>query len=72
MIHSVIAGNHGNVHNLVNEMEAIQGLQEMYINSLVEETKMSKTRMKKMLERKVNVYLSAEEAVELGIADEII
>jgi ATP-dependent Clp protease protease subunit len=72
MIHSVIAGNHGNVHNLVNEMEAIQGLQEMYINSLVEETKMSKTRMKKMLERKVNVYLSAEEAIELGIADEII
>ena len=72
MIHSVIAGNHGNVHNLVNEMEAIQGLQEMYINSLVEEKKMSKTRMKKMLERKVNVYLSAEEAVELGIADEII
>jgi len=72
MIHSVIAGNHGNVHNLVNEMEAIQGLQEMYINSLVEETNMSKTRMKKMLERKVNVYLSAEEAVELGIADEII
>ena len=72
MIHSVIAGNHGNVHNLVNEMEAIQGLQEMYINSLVEETKMTKTQMKKMLERKVNVYLSAEEAVELGIADEII
>jgi ATP-dependent Clp protease protease subunit len=72
MIHSVIAGNHGNVHNLVNEMEAIQGLQEMYVNSLVEETKMTKPQMKKMLERKVNVYLSAEEAVELGIADEII
>ena len=72
MIHSVIAGNHGNVHNLVNEMEAIQGLQEMYVNSLVDETKMTKTQMKKMLERKVNVYLSAEEAVELGIADEII
>ena len=72
MIHSVIAGNHGNIHNLVNEMEAIQALQEMYVNSLVEETKMTKIRMKKMLERKVNVYLSAEEAVELGIADEII
>jgi len=72
MIHSVIAGNHGNIHNLVNEMEAIQALQEMYVNSLVEETNMTETRMKKMLERKVNVYLSAEEAVELGIADEII
>ena len=72
MIHSVIAGNHGNVHNLVNEMEAIQDLQEMYVNSLVEETKMTKSQMKKMLERKVNVYLSAEEAIELGIADLII
>jgi len=28
--------------------------------------------LKNMLERKVNVYLSAEEAIEYGIADEII
>ena len=33
---------------------------------------MTKKQLKNMLERKVNVYLSAEEAVELGIADEII
>jgi ATP-dependent protease ClpP protease subunit len=33
---------------------------------------MSKTQLKKMLDRKVNVYLSAEEAVELGIADIIV
>ena len=72
MIHSVIAGNHGNVHNLVNEMEAIQDLQEMYINCLVEETKMTKSQLKNMLERKVNVYLSAEKAVALGIADIIV
>jgi ATP-dependent protease ClpP protease subunit len=39
---------------------------------LVAETKMTKTTLKNMLERKVNVYLSAEEAVELGIADIII
>jgi len=69
MIHSVIAGNHGPLHNLVNEMEAIQQLQDMYINSLVAETKMTKSQLKKMLERKVNIYLTAEEAIELGIAD---
>ena len=72
MIHSVMGGNHGSLHNLVNEMEAIQDLQEMYINCLVEETKMTKSQLKNMLERKVNVYLSAEEAIEYGIADEII
>ena len=72
MIHSVIAGSHGSLHNLLNEMEAVEQLQRMYINSLVAETKMTKKQIKNMLERKVNVYLSAEEAVELGIADIIV
>ena len=72
MIHSVIAGSHGSLHNLLNEMEAVEQLQQMYIDSLVAETKMTKKQLKKMLERKVNVYLSAEEAVELGIADIIV
>jgi len=72
MIHSVAAGNHGDLHSLVNEIEALQDLQEMYINCLVQETKMTKSQLKKMLERKVNVYLSAERAVELGIADIIV
>ena len=72
MIHSVIAGNHGSLPNLINEMEAIQDLQELYIDRLVEETKMTKKQMKKLLEQKVNIYLSAEEAVKYGIADIIV
>jgi ATP-dependent Clp protease protease subunit len=72
MIHSVIGGNHGSLHNMMNEMEAIEELQDMYCDCLVSETKLTRGKLKKMLERKVNVYLSAEEAVELGIADIII
>ena len=72
MIHSVIGGNHGSLHNMVNEMEAIEQLQEMYCDALISETKLSRKQLRKMLERKVNVYLTAEEAVELGIADIII
>ena len=72
MIHSVMGGNQGDLHNMLNEMEAIEQLQQMFVNCLVEETKMTKSQLKKMLDRKVNVYLSAEEAVELGIADIII
>jgi ATP-dependent protease ClpP protease subunit len=53
-------------------LEAIQQIQEEYINALVSETKMTNKSIKKMLQRKVNIYLSAEEAVELGIADIII
>ena len=72
MIHSVIAGNHGPLHNLLNEMGAVEQIQKMYIDCLVAETDLSKKQIKKLLERKVNVYLSAEEAVEYGIADIII
>ena len=72
MIHSVMGGNHGSLHNMMNEMEAIEQLQDMYCDALIAETKLTRAKLKKMLERKVNVYLSAEEAVELGIADEII
>jgi len=72
MIHSAMAGSHGSLPNLLNELEALQQIQEDYISALSAETKMTKEEIKKMLERKVNVYLSAEEAVELGIADIII
>jgi len=72
MIHSVIGASHGELHNLVNEMEEIQKLQETYIDCLIKETKMTKRQLKKMLQRKVNVYLTAEKAIELGIADIIV
>ena len=32
MIHSVLGANHGSLHNMINEMEAIEQLQNMYIN----------------------------------------
>ena len=72
MIHAVNAGNAGALHDLVNEMEAIQNIQEMYIDALVNETSMTKTQLRKLIEKKVNVYLSAQEAVDLGIADVVI
>jgi len=72
MVHNVIAGNHGSLPNLTNELEAIQQLQDDYVDALVQNTKLSKKKLKKLLNEKVNVYLSAEEAVEYGIADIII
>jgi ATP-dependent Clp protease protease subunit len=72
MIHSVAAGNHGNLQDLTNELGAIQDLQDMYTNCLVAETDMTEGDIKDMLNRNVNVYLSAVEAVKLGIADIIV
>ena len=72
MIHSVMGGNAGSLHDMMNEMDAIENLQQMYIDCLVTETKLTESKIKKMLERKVNIYLSAEEAIEHGIADHLV
>ena len=71
MLHSVIGGHHGAYHNLENEFEEVKWIQNQHIDALVEETDMSKKYLKRLMGRKVNVYFTAEEAVELGIADEI-
>ena len=72
MIHAVSAGSMGTIHNLQNEMEEIQNIQDAYITALCAETLLTKRQLKKMLDQKVNVYLTAEEAVEYGLADEVI
>lgn len=71
MIHSVVGGTHGAMHNLENEMDEIRWMQEKYIETLVSESDMTKAMVKKMLGRKVNIYLTAQQAVEYGIADEV-
>lgn len=72
MLHSVVGSSYGSIDNLENEMDEIKWLQEQHVKCLIEETKMTKRYIKKLLNKKVNVYLTAEEAVQLGIADIII
>jgi len=72
MIHSVIAGNHGSLHNLENELSEIKKMQEIYLQSLADATNMTKKQLKSFMRRKQNVYLNAEEAIKLGIADKIL
>lgn len=72
MIHSVNGGSIGELHNLENEMEQMKNLQDMYIQCLSNETSMTKRQIQTLINRKVNVYLSSEEAIEKGLADEVL
>ena len=69
MIHGVQAGQHGYLADVENEFKETRAIQRMYIKALAEETSMSEAYVKKLMNRKTNVYLDAEEAVKLGIAD---
>jgi ATP-dependent Clp protease protease subunit len=72
MVHQVSAGTSGPHHEMMNEIQEIEYTQQKYIKCLAAETKMSEMFIKKLFERKVNIYLSDEEAVRYGIADIII
>ena len=72
MIHSVISGTHGSLHDLDNEMREVRYTQDQYIEVLCNETNLTEEQIREMFSKNVNVYLTAEEAVEYGIADEII
>jgi ATP-dependent Clp endopeptidase proteolytic subunit ClpP len=72
MIHGVAAGAGGQIQDIDNEMGEIKLIQDQYITSLAKESAMTKTYIKNLLKKKLNVYISAEEAVDLGIADTIV
>ena len=60
------------LHATKNEIEEIKWLQERYISCLECNTKLSRKKIQKMLSKQVDVYISADEAVEYGIVDKII
>jgi len=72
MLHSVISGHHGSFPNIENEMKETKELQEMYFDFLCSCTKLTRKKIKKLLLNNVDVYLSAEEAIKYGIADELL
>ena len=72
MIHSVIGGSIGPMHQLDNEMKEVKSIQESYIKAICEETNLTERKLRGLLKKKVNVYLTAEEAIEYGFADIIV
>jgi len=72
MIHSVNGGYHGSFLNMENEISEVRWIQSQYVKCLAAETNLSEKRIRKFLKKNVDVYLSAEEAIEHGIADVVI
>ena len=72
MLHNVMAGTGGTIFSMENELEEIKWVQERYIETLANYTKLTPAKIKKLLKSQKDVYISAEEAIKMGIADEII
>jgi ATP-dependent Clp protease protease subunit len=72
MLHQVSSAAIGPLFNMNTEIEAIQKLQDQYIEVMVENSSLSKRKLKSLLNERVNVYLTADEALEYGIVDKIL
>lgn len=72
MMHSVRGNHYGNIHSLQNEMDETRWIQNQLLDALVEETSLTKRKINDILNKKVDVYIGAEEAVKMGIADIIV
>lgn len=72
MLHNVMAGTGGTIFSMENELEEIKWTQERYIETLASYTKLTPSKIKKLLKSQKDIYISAEEAIKMGIADEII
>ena len=72
MIHGIQAAQHGGLPSLENEMEETRWLQDKMVEALATETKLTKSKIQKMIAKQVDCYISAEEALELGIVDTIL
>jgi len=72
MIHPVAGGAMGDLQDIENDIQEIKWLQKQYIRCLSSETNLTEKKIRAIMKKKVNYYFSAEEAIKMGIADEIL
>jgi len=72
MIHNVLSGQQGSITTIQNEFNEVKEIQRMYIAGLVECSNLTERELKKMLSKNQNIYISAEKAIEYGLADHLL
>ena len=72
MLHRVLTGESGSLHNIQASVKEAEIMELMMFEALVEETNLTMKQVKKIVAKNLDAYFSAEEAVEMGIADIIV
>jgi ATP-dependent Clp protease protease subunit len=72
LYHQVSTGFKGNVQDMEESLEETKRLQEKIEKITLERTKITRKKLKEILKNKVDWHMTAEEALDLGVIDEII
>jgi len=71
MIHPMTAGQEGTVFQMKNELSEFARMQTLMEELLVSNTKMTKVQVASLMKKGHDTFLTAKEAVKLGIVDAI-
>lgn len=72
MLHSMSGAAMGTMFQMENEMKEARAMQETITKMLLRDTKLTKKQLDAIMKQGHDHYYTAEEAVKLGIADQII
>jgi len=72
LYHQVSSGFWGKVKDLEEKLEETKRLQKKIEVMTLEKTSISQKKLKEVLKNKIDWYMSAEEALALGVIDEIL
>ena len=72
LYHQVSTGFWGKVQDMEDHLAETKRLQKKIEDITIEKTQISKKKLTEILKRKVDWYMSAEEALQLGVIDEIV
>ena len=72
MLHRVLTGESGSLHNIEASLKEAEIMEQMMFDALVEESNLTRKQLKKIVSKNLDAYFSAEEAVEMGIADIVV
>jgi ATP-dependent Clp protease protease subunit len=72
LYHQVSSGGWGKLKDLEEDIEETRRLQKIIEKITLEKTKISKERLKDVFERKIDWFMDSDEALRLGVVDDII
>lgn len=72
LYHQVSGGAYGETKSMEERMTEVKRLQKKVEELTFKKTKITKERLQKVYESKIDWYMTAQEALKLGVVDEII
>ena len=72
LYHQVSSGASGKVQDMEERVGEAKRLQKHIEEHTMEKTKIEKKKLKKVLENKIDWFMTAKEALELGVVDVIL